>query len=996
MPDHIKDKIKSAIAAEMQGIAAQVGRDGSAPHLTTAEMSEQLDGLKLFGLAFSGGGIRSATFCLGVMEGLHQLGLLKFVDYLSTVSGGGYIGSWYVSCLRQGLDPTEDKAANQHIRKFSRYLAPEAGFFSADTWTIAMSWLRNTILLQTMLVSLFAVLLLLPRFFEWAFLEADPDWTEWIALGLFLLAAVQIVYRLSRMNRMDAQHAGSDVGTRLKRALHIDNQHADKQGPLQVTILLPMLAGGAFFSSTLWKQTTEPWPLIAGAAATVALASWVTAEFSLLEEQRRKWCWFFGAGAIGVLCGALFGSLVYATNLVYLKWSDPLLYPKGIWIAGLVGAPAILGGLALTVVVQIGLLGRAIDDSRREWWSRLGAFLAIYSLAALGLGAMTVFGPLVWSKVGTVWTWVRGTITVGGAITTLTGLFAAKSPKTGCEGESSAKEWLAAVAPLVFIALVMLGVSEGLHAALANYEMCDGSVWDSLNCTIQDEPLIATTGALGICAAVLALLAWRLDINEASMNPFYRNRLVRCYLGAARAASGLRHPNLFTGFDFGDDYALSDLRAGKHYRGPVPILNTTLNLTGQDNAAMQERRGTSFFFTPYQSGSDLTEFIDTAKTGKMHGGVRLGTCVSASGAAASPNMGYHTSAPVAFLLTFFNVRLGWWIATPHSGKSQQSPRWGLWYLLKELFGTADYFDKYLYLSDGGHFENLGVYELVRRRCRYIIAADAEADHALTLESLGGLVRKCRIDFDVEIEIDTSQIRQQDENGLSRAHCAVGRIHYKNPDQVGYLIYLKSSLTGDEDSDVLQYKAKNFMFPHESTGDQFFSESQFESYRGLGMHIAQEAFRPAAAIERREGLEAVMSAANDAWAPPSPFTEEHFSHHAEQLTRLWDRIRREGFEGLDQQFYPGWSADVDGPGYKNLRQSLYVCQSILQLMENVYLNLHLDTEWGHPDNQGWRKLFEIWAKSSALQDVFQRSGETYGKRFREFCRQQLGLREKQEK
>src|SRR5437879_6312054 len=122
----------------------------------------------LFGVAFSGGGIRSATFCLGVLQGLEKLGLLGFVDYLSTVSGGGYIGSWYLSCLKEQLkDGTQRKPAIKHLRGFSRYLAPQAGFFSADTWTIAMVWLRNTLLLQTMLASLFAVVLLSPRFFEY-------------------------------------------------------------------------------------------------------------------------------------------------------------------------------------------------------------------------------------------------------------------------------------------------------------------------------------------------------------------------------------------------------------------------------------------------------------------------------------------------------------------------------------------------------------------------------------------------------------------------------------------------------------------------------------------------------------------------------------------------------------------------------------------------------------------------------------------------------------
>jgi hypothetical protein len=234
-------------------------------------------------------------------------------------------------------------------------------------------------------------------------------------------------------------------------------------------------------------------------------------------------------------------------------------------------------------------------------------------------------------------------------------------------------------------------------------------------------------------------------------------------------------------------------------------------------------------------------------------------------------MGFHTSAPVAFLMTFFNVRLGLWLRSPKAGPGKQLSRWGLWYLLKELFATADVNDRCIYLSDGGHFENLGVYELIRRRCRYILACDAEEDPNLVLEGLGNLVRKARIDFGAEIVIDTSQIRQRDENARSRAHCAVGRIHYDgNPNEAeaGYLIYLKASLTGDEVSDVLQYKAQHAAFPHESTGDQFFSESQFESYRALGDHIVEKAFARQKIPARRGELESLMQAMSEDWPFPA--------------------------------------------------------------------------------------------------------------------------------
>ena len=128
---------------------------------------------------------------------------------------------------------------------------------------------------------------------------------------------------------------------------------------------------------------------------------------------------------------------------------------------------------------------------------------------------------------------------------------------------------------------------------------------------------------------------------------------------------------------------------------------------------------------------------------------------------------------------------------------------------------------------------------MRRRCRYIIAIDAEQDTEYRFESLGGAVRKCRADFGIEIEIDPRPITPQSK--FSRTHCVVGRINYKTEGKTGWLLYLKASITGDEPADVEEYRRENPEFPQQSTADQFFSESQFESYRRLGLHVARTAF-----------------------------------------------------------------------------------------------------------------------------------------------------------
>jgi hypothetical protein len=216
-----------------------------------------------------------------------------------------------------------------------------------------------------------------------------------------------------------------------------------------------------------------------------------------------------------------------------------------------------------------------------------------------------------------------------------------------------------------------------------------------------------------------------------------------------------------------------------------------------------------------------------------------------SGAAASPNMGYHTSTALAFLMTVFNVRLGWWLPNTR-GKAWQSssPGFGLFYLLNELLGQTNQERDYVYLSDGGHFENLGVYELVKRRCKVIVACDASEDHGMSFASLGSAIEKCRTDLGIDISIDVEEIRKRDSDGYSSSHCKVGRIRYDQVDKgvaEGVLVYIKSSLKAEVPTDVLRYRDRNEDFPHQSTADQWFGESQFESYRELGHHIAGEVF-----------------------------------------------------------------------------------------------------------------------------------------------------------
>ena len=160
-------------------------------------------------------------------------------------------------------------------------------------------------------------------------------------------------------------------------------------------------------------------------------------------------------------------------------------------------------------------------------------------------------------------------------------------------------------------------------------------------------------------------------------------------------------------------------------------------------------------------------------------------------------------------------------------------------LLLEATGRLDETHRWVNVSDGGHIENLAGIELLRRHCGYVILGDGEADPEHRFNGLATLIRSARIDLGIHVDIDVDALRL-DERRLSARHWAVGRIHYPGESEPGHLLYLKSSVTGDEDEVIREYRHGQPSFPHEATADQFFDEGQFEAYRSLGQHIGEEA------------------------------------------------------------------------------------------------------------------------------------------------------------
>lgn len=288
---------------------------------------------------------------------------------------------------------------------------------------------------------------------------------------------------------------------------------------------------------------------------------------------------------------------------------------------------------------------------------------------------------------------------------------------------------------------------------------------------------------------------------------------------------------------------------------------------------MQGRLTDFFLFSPAYCGSPLIGYSETQQWEHADPDLDLGTAMAISGAAASPLMGLGTARYLSFWMALLNLRLGYWVRKPDPRVGVCGDAPGLGFLLREMIGRIDERKRYLNVTDGGHVENLGVYELLRRRCKFIIAIDGEQDPSMTFHALTNLQRMATIDLGVTIDIDLSDLRLR-EKGLSRSHFQFCRIRYPlepgEQQAIGYLLYLKLSLTGNEGEFLGRYRLDEPAFPHHSTANQFFTEVQFEAYRALGEHVGDKLF-----------LRAIVGSLSDAGTVP---LEEWFAAIGNSMLR----------------------------------------------------------------------------------------------------------------
>jgi len=1031
---------------ELKQIAERRAPGSSIP--TAVDVSDLAAQMELTGVAFSGGGIRSATFNLGVLQKLAEFGLLEKVDYLSTVSGGGYIGGWLagwihragISRVKQGLSPkaTPDPRSSlrdpiQFLREYSNYLTPTLGLFSFDTWTMIAVYTRNVSLNQATLFALLGTLLLAPRFLALPMSPIAPAgnlWMMWLTLGALLVAVTCMSFNM--------QHATAMADVDGPSQAHVDKRRRDPLDGfygtawVQISVVMCMLVAVTFGSMWFWRNLGSNgeldgkwWKWLAGVFFFVLSALLaVRGGFWNYAGRRFKPEWRLVYKLILTPClAALCGGMSFGLLLLYLKvmqgWKN--LGLQGAWHAEVWGPVLLFTVLVVPGILQVGLMGADFPDSGREWMSRYRAVCTIYVIYWIALLSASIYGPLLvfWAVPHTK-TWISAAGAWAG--TTVASFLAGSSKKTGKgKDEKPIISWLdvvAMVGPPVFIVGLLIVIATLEQIFLAHFgrgfplkAMVDlHGYWRALNprplCTGKNWWLL---GSLGGLVGGGLILAWRVDINEFSMHHFYKNRLVRCYLGASHAQ---RKCNPFTGFDETDDFPLSRLKAAKPgkgapYQGPYPIINATLNLSAGKQLAWQERKAASFVFTPCFCGfdyphtaaevphPDLTKKKEEIKDCAYRPtlgysqpqGPRLGTAVSISGAAANPNQGYNTSAAVAFLMTMFDVRLGWWMGNPRreSESILSGPRFGLGALISELLGRTDDEAKFVNLSDGGHFDNMGIYELVRRRCKFIVLCDAEQDAAYKFGGLGMAIRKCRVDFGATITIDPSRIAPK--HGKSQSHCAVGTIDYLDGSR-GTLVYIKASVTGDEPEDVIEYHANQPHFPHESTADQWFDESQFESYRALGYHAADSTLSPSELwrpwAPQMGSVQKLFEGLRDYWYPVNPNIREGATRLGERLADLLQTIQNTPeLQELGAELFP--KSGIVSTAKPNRVAEFYFCMSVLQLVEDVYFELELDREqwFSDPRIGGWRTLFKTWKKVPAMASVWAAQRSTFREDFQQF-------------
>lgn len=746
------------------------------------------DGQEVIGICCSGGGIRSAAYNLGALQVLKERGVLDRAQYLSAVSGGSYIAASHAIVARYSEPGTLDgedvfargSPEEQYLRNHSTYIAP--GFSGKVNLVLR---LFGGMALN---IALIAVLLfLVARPLAWAYTR------EIKLFGVHLMCPIQ---------------PGLAVQPGLELLPFSASQSAGCSQPAGVVGELPI--GGDALDETSVSVAVRKylWPV--GLVALISLSLGMTDLVGKMPDAVRR----------ATLAWARRLALTALAMLVFLVVIPILVRFTRVQLPGL------MKGLIPLFDRAVGLGRAAGDDVTRTQGSTGATILTI--LVSSGLVA-AVFRVVLARR-------------------------ARFAPAIG-----------AILGPLLVLGLFLRFLNDATAVGARSMVPRD------LNPSVAPEELLAWATLAGLLLGFSSVA----DLTRWSGHPFYKRRLASAFAlqrvgdaGGAVATVGVgeipydellrlscSHPPAWT-----DDRGMPR---------PELIVCAAANVTDR-GVTPPGRNAATFTFTADRLGGPLVGYEKTAAYEKVLGGAppedpcdsrnpgnrgqdfTLLAAVAMSGAALSPSMGKMTRRSVQFLMALANLRLGVWMPNPrwmnlwreitnHGAKRapiRVRPR--IHYLVKELLGLNRLNDKFLYVTDGGHYENLGLVELLRRRCTTIYCFDASGGEGDQFFTLGEAVEIARSDLTVEIDIETKPLVPDPATGLSASTYAVGTFRYRDTDLRGRLVYFRTTLTESAPVNAHTYRGKNALFPHDPTSDQFFDEEQFEAYRSLGDHAARQA------------------------------------------------------------------------------------------------------------------------------------------------------------
>lgn len=747
----------------------------------------------VYGLALSGGGIRSATFSLGVLRGMAKQSALHLFDYLSTVSGGGYIGAAFGRLFGEAAqaDSVEACLANDAsmflwwLRNNGRYLVPQG---AKDDWLAAASAVRGWLSSQfsfLILVLFAAVVTMLPHAGVWAWqsLTIPARQIAWIPSAWTLLALAPALLAFAYMWAYYMLAVG-----RIQLLISL--------------FIASFVIGWAFYQ---WRYLGAVLDLPAKFA--VALAASVLAGILLLRIYLR---------------GRPNGTDSNQTAILRLRLTEPL---------------------RLLLVILATCLAAGILDAG-SWWLYVTTTLSRESLIGR-LGALA-------AGLGIVLTAIRAVL-------------------PGLQEQSSnawirSIDWLRVANVLGILTVVLVLFLSTLGLTFLIYSSSVPSIW-FINISENAIPLACLLLLLFALACVVCLTGRQIEsLNLGSLHYFYRARLARTYtsLGnptrfhfprGAFATADRQTTSQLRRIDEaldGDDIPFSQYQPHLH-GGPLHLINCCINQTRDDRTGNYnaDRRGIALVVGP----CGLETGAKGAEASLNSSGSSLAEWTAVSGAALASGMGFYTRTGVATLLYLSGLRLGYWVQSLLA-ESRASFSWKLLpkfhAVLAEVFGAFPGLKaRYWYVSDGGHFDNTGVYALIKRKVPLIVLVDAAADPDYLFGDVENLVRKAKIDYDADIAfIDPDTLPTL--AGVNKARFGtpysmaagegpecmlLARINYPSG-QMGTLLIIKPRRTDGMPLDVVGYADRNTAFPQESTANQFFSEEQWESYHALGMMLGQ--------------------------------------------------------------------------------------------------------------------------------------------------------------